>query len=170
MMGRRARIHGLPFRAFCVRHPTHTLTVAETGLGIENATRVFLRMLQAGRFDAVISLGYCGALSPDASVGDLIWASRVRLIEGERVETLFLPDERKLLETLPVRLPIRAGTFFTLKGWMKKQELGTFCGPRHGASRMRDGDVRPGAALPAPQAAFFCCQGCQRRGGCRPCF
>ncbi len=129
MMGRRARIHGLPFRAFCVRHPTHTLTVAETGMGIENATRVFLRMLQAGRFDAAISLGYCGALSHDASVGDLIWASRVCLIEGERIETLILPDERKLLETLCVRLPIRAGTFFTLKGWMKKQELARFVAP-----------------------------------------
>jgi nucleoside phosphorylase len=129
MIGRRARIHGLPFRAFCVRHPSHTLTVAETGLGIENATRVFLRMLQAGRFDAVISLGYCGALSRDASVGDLIWASKIRLIEGERVETLFLPDDRKLLETLSLRLPIRAGTFLTLKGWMKKQELVRFVAP-----------------------------------------
>ena len=99
-MGRKTRIHGLPFRAFCVRHPSHTLTVAETGLGIENAARVFLRMLQAGRFDAVISLGYCGALSRDASVGDLIWASKIRLIEGERVEALSLPDDRKLLETL----------------------------------------------------------------------
>ena len=94
MMGRRARIHGLPFRAFCVRHPTHTLTVAETGMGIENATRVFLAMLQASRFDAAISLGYCGALSHDASVGNLIWASRVCLIEGERIETLILPDEQ----------------------------------------------------------------------------
>lgn len=128
-MGRKAGIHGLPFRAYSVRHPTHALTVAETGLGIENATRVFLRMLQAGRFDAVISLGYCGALSHDASVGDLIWASRVQLIEGERVETLTLPDDRKLLETLSLRLPIRAGTFLTLKEWMKKRELVRFVSP-----------------------------------------
>ncbi len=128
-MGRSERIRGLPFRAFCVRNPTHVLTVAETGMGIENATRAFLRMLQAGRYDAVVSLGYCGALSHDASVGDLIWASRVCLIEGERVETLALPDERKLLETLSLRLPIRAGTFLTLKGWMKKQELARFVAP-----------------------------------------
>jgi nucleoside phosphorylase len=129
MMGRRARIHGLPFRAFCVRHPTHVLTVAETGMGTENAARVFLRMLQVGKFDVVISLGYCGALSHDAAVGDLIWASRVCLIEGERVETLILPDDRKLLETLSLRLPIRAGTFLTLKGWRKKQELVRFLAP-----------------------------------------
>ena len=170
MMGRRARIHGLPFRAFCVRHPTHTLTVAETGMGIENATRVFLRMLQAGRFDAAISLGYCGALSHDASVGDLIWASRVCLIEGERIETLILPDERKLLETLCVRLPIRAGTFFTLKGWMKKQELARFVAPDTALPVCEMETFALAEALPAPQAALFCCQGCQRRGGCRPCF
>jgi nucleoside phosphorylase len=129
MMGSGARIHGFPFRAFCVRHPTHVLTVAETGLGVDNAARVFLHMLQAGRFDAVISLGYCGALSHDASVGDLIWASRINLIEGERVETLILPDNRKLLETLSLRLPIRAGTFLTLKAWMKKQQLVRFVAP-----------------------------------------
>ena len=28
-----------------------------------------------------------------------------------------------------MRLPIRAGTFFTLKGWMKKQELARFVAP-----------------------------------------
>ncbi len=142
--------------------------MAETGVGIENATRVFLRMLQAGRFDAVISLGYCGALSHDASVGDLIWASRVHLIEGERVETLTLPDDRKLLETLSLRLPIRAGTFLTLKEWMKKRELVRF--------------VSPGMTLPvcdmetfglarlslAAGAALFCGQGRQRRGRSRP--
>ena len=129
VMGGRARIHGLAFRAFCVRHPSHTLTVAETGLGIENAARVFLRVLQAGTFDAVISLGYCGALSRDASVGDLVWASKIGLIEGQRVETLTLPDDRRLLETLSSRLPIRAGTFLTLKGWMKKQDVRRFVAP-----------------------------------------
>jgi nucleoside phosphorylase len=129
MMGRRARIRDLPFKAFSVRHPTHVLTVAETGLGIESAARVFLRMLQAGAPDAVISLGYCGALSHDAAVGDLIWASNVRLVEGEGVETLVLPDNPRVLEALSLRLPIRAGTFFTLKEWTKKQELVRFVAP-----------------------------------------
>jgi nucleoside phosphorylase len=126
MAGGGTRIHGHPFRALHVRHPAHALTVVETGLGVENAGRVFLGALQAGRPDAVISLGYCGALSHDAAVGDLIWASRIHLVDGERIETLSLPQNRRLLEALCLRLPIRAGTFLTLKEWKKKRELARF--------------------------------------------
>ncbi len=129
LIGRGTRIHGLPFRAHSVRLPAHTLTICETGMGVENAGRVFQHMLQAGTFDAAVSLGYCGALSHDASVGDLVWASKVRLIEGERSETLVLPDNGKLLETLSLSLPLRAGTFLTLKEWMKKRELRRFVDP-----------------------------------------
>ena len=129
MAGGGARIHGLPFRAFSVRRPPHALTVAETGLGVENAERVFVGILEAGSFDAVISLGYCGALSPHAAVGDLIWASRIHLIEGDRIETLSLPEDQRLLEKLCLRLPIREGTFITLKEWMKKGEVARFVTP-----------------------------------------
>ncbi|MGD0228812.1 MAG: hypothetical protein ABSC19_00450 [Syntrophorhabdales bacterium] len=123
MLGGRTRLQGLPFRAFCVRHPSHSLTFAETGMGIESATRVFLHMLQRDRPDAAISLGYCGSLSPDASIGDLIWASKVCLVEGRGVETLALDDALGVLGTLSSRLPIRAGTFLTLNRWRKKHEL-----------------------------------------------
>jgi adenosylhomocysteine nucleosidase len=117
------RIKGLPFRAFHVRHPSHTLIVTETGLGMQNAERAFLRMVCRERPDGVISLGYCGALTPDACEGDLIWASRVCLIGGDarKVEELFLIDDRNVLETLSSRLPLRAGTFLTMKEWMGKE-------------------------------------------------
>lgn len=129
MIGRGEKIDGLPFKAFSVHHPSHTLTVAETGMGYDNAMRVFLRLLQVERPDAVISLGYCGALSHDALIGDLIWASMVCLIEGQRVDALSLPDDLNLLQRLSLSLPIRPGTFFTMKDWMKKHELANFIAP-----------------------------------------
>jgi adenosylhomocysteine nucleosidase len=129
MLGRSERIDGLPFRAFRVRHPSHALTMVETGMGVENAARVLLHLLQTDRPDAVISLGYCGALSPDASVGDVIWASSVCLIEGQKIETLSLPDNGELFEKLSLRFPVRAGTFITMKEWMKKGDIVPFMKP-----------------------------------------
>jgi len=126
MIGAREKIHGLPFRAFRVRLPSHSLIVAETGLGIENSEAVLLHLLQTGRPDAVISLGYCGALSDEASVGDLIWASRVCLIGGQGSESLILPDDWKLAERLSLKVPVRSGTFLTMQSWMKKGEASRF--------------------------------------------
>ncbi len=123
------KIGGLPFRAFRAgRHP-HALTVVETGLGVKNAGRVLHRVLEADAFDAVISLGYCGALTDEAGVGDLVWGSQIRLVDGERVESLTLPDKGEVLKALSLRLPIRPAVFLTLKQWLKKGELARFLVP-----------------------------------------
>ncbi len=114
---------GLPFRAFRIAHPKHQLLAAETGLGIENAVRVLRRMVESDMPDGVVSLGYCGALSTDAAVGDLIWASQACLVGGQETEMLSLPDNRRLLDRLALTLPIRPGTFVTMKEWMKKSEV-----------------------------------------------
>jgi adenosylhomocysteine nucleosidase len=123
LLGRRTRLPGLPFRAFRFRHPAHTVLAAETGVGVESAGRVFLRIIEAEKVDAAVSLGYCGALSPDADIGDLVWASRVCLVRNGRLEVLPMSDPDKLLEVVSGSLPIRPGTFFTLAGPMKKREI-----------------------------------------------
>ena len=135
--------------------PSHAL-VAETGIGIENAGRVFLRLLQAGRADAAISLGYCGALTHDAvrRRSDLGLARPPRR-RGERRNALPPRRPRASWRRSPARLPIRAGTFLTLTEWMKKRRALSLRAPRHAASRMRHGDVRPGAALPARGSCPF---------------
>ncbi len=129
MLGRTERIDGLPFKTFRVSDPSQKLTMVETGMGVGNAARVLLHLLQADRPDAVLSLGYCGALSPEASVGDVVWASSVCLIDGQKIETLSLPDKRELLEKLSLRFPVRAGTFITMKEWMKKRDIVPFVVP-----------------------------------------
>ena len=82
--------------------------------------------MESEKPDAAVSLGYCGALSPDADIGDLVWASSVCLIKSGRSETLSLPDPGGLLGLIQGRLSIRAGTFFTLAGPMKKKEIVRF--------------------------------------------
>lgn len=129
MLGRSERVNGFPFTAFRVSHPSHKLTMVETGMGVGNAARVLLHLLQADVPDAVLSFGYCGALSPEASVGDVVWASNVCLIEGQKFETLSLPDNRELFEKLSSCFPVRTGTFITMKEWMKKRDIAPFVAP-----------------------------------------
>ncbi|HOE16163.1 MAG TPA: hypothetical protein PLX02_01945 [Syntrophorhabdaceae bacterium] len=126
ILGRSERIHGLPFKAFRVDHPSHEITMAETGMGVENAARVFLRLLQTDKPDVVLSIGYCGALSPDTSVGDVVWASSICLIDKQKIEMLSLPGSRELFDNLSARSPVRAGTFITMKEWMKKRDIVPF--------------------------------------------
>ena len=123
LAGQRERIEGLPFKAVRASLSPHTLIVAETGLGVENAGRVFLRLLASETPDAVISAGYCGALSHDAAVGDVIWAESICFIDSQNPEALSLPDGSGLLKALSLRAPVRAGTFLTMAEWRKKGEV-----------------------------------------------
>lgn len=126
LLGQKERLSGTPYPIFRFRHPVHTVLAAETGVGVLNAGRLFLRLIEAEKPDAAVSLGYCGALTPDADIGDLVWASRVCLIKSGHVDTLSLPDPGGLLGLIQGRLSLRAGTFFTLAGPMKKKEIVPF--------------------------------------------
>ena len=80
--------------------------------------------------DIVLCMGYCGALSPEASTGDVIWASKTCLVEGQRLESLSLPGSPGLFKKLVRCLPVRDGTFITMKEWMKKRDLINLVPPR----------------------------------------
>jgi len=130
IMGPRRNVEGPPFRTFSLDHPRHELIMVETGLGVGNAERAFLRMMGRGLPDAVISLGYCGALDPQVSVGDVISASSYYFIEEQKLENLSLPGRLDLAAKVPFREPLRAGAFITMKGWMKKRDVVTFVNSR----------------------------------------
>jgi hypothetical protein len=123
LLGDKTRLPGMPFPAFRFRHPAHAVLAAETGVGVDSAGRVFLRLTESEKVDAVVSVGYCGALDAGADIGDLVWASQVCLIKDNHVEAVPLPDTGGLLQSLSRSLPIRAGTFFTLAEPMKKRKI-----------------------------------------------
>ena len=123
LLGGKTRLSGLPFRTLRFRHPAHTVLPVETGVGVESAGRVFLRIIESEKVDGAVSIGYCGALTPDADIGDLLWASRVCLVRCGRLETLSLSDPGGLLASLSRSLPIRPAVFFTLPEPMKKREV-----------------------------------------------
>ena len=122
-IGRARRVNAYPFRAFLVHQPTHLITVAETGLGIDNARRVLLHLVQREAPDGVISIGYCGALTADVSVGEVILASRICGIEGGKIENISLSDDTDIYGRLSSHLALRAGTFLTMKEWIRKRDL-----------------------------------------------
>jgi len=130
IFGPRRNIERPPFGTFSLDHPRHELIMVETGLGVGNAERAFLRVIGRGLPDAVISLGYCGALDPQVSVADVIAASSYCLVEGQRLESLSLPGRLDLAGKFPPHASPRAGTFITMKEWMKKRDVLTFVDSR----------------------------------------
>ena len=119
----RRRLPDLPFKAFAAHRLSHEIAFAETGMGFENAARVFDRAASVIRPDAVISLGYCGGLTAGASVGTLVWATAVCLLNGRSTEILRLPARDRVLGRLSSTLEVRPATFLTLREWMKKADI-----------------------------------------------
>jgi len=118
------RLDHVPLKAFRALHFSHEITFVETGVGIERAVRPFDLITRAGKPpEGVISIGYCGGLVPGASVGDLVWATAVHLVDEGRPEVLLLPDQDRVFQRLSSSTPILEGTFFTLRRWMKKADV-----------------------------------------------
>lgn len=116
-------LRDFPFRAFSCRHPSHRITVVETGVGTKSAGRVFNHVLSKISADLIVSLGYGGALNEETSIGDLLWASRVGLIADSTIKERDVPDPLDLFSKISLLVPIRQGTVFTMEKWMKKAEI-----------------------------------------------
>ena len=123
------KIDGLPFRAVLLSHPLHEVIMVETGLGVDNAERVFLRIIEEGSAEVVISLGFCGALDAHARLGDVICASKSCLAHEGKLESLSLPDNLDLIGKISPDVSLRPGTFITMKKWERKQDLSTLLTP-----------------------------------------
>ncbi|OPY67462.1 MAG: 5'-methylthioadenosine/S-adenosylhomocysteine nucleosidase [Syntrophorhabdaceae bacterium PtaU1.Bin034] len=123
MLGPKTRLPHLPPGSFRVRHGGHEITIAETGMGVERAARLYDLIVPRITPDMIISLGYCGALAEGIGVGDLVKASSVYLINGNKIERSPLPDSGRLGAAFSSGLPIRDAAFLTLARWMKKREI-----------------------------------------------
>jgi nucleoside phosphorylase len=71
----------------------------------------------------ILSSGFGGALYDNAAIGELIWASRVLLVNNGVRDTMDLPDSDHLFGRLSQKLTIQKGSIVTLERWMKKPEI-----------------------------------------------
>lgn len=72
---------------------SHEVIVVEAGMGFSNATAAAECLIQNARPDWIMSAGFCGGISAELRVGDVVLASGLTIVSGEG------------LEDVPVELP-----------------------------------------------------------------
>lgn len=77
----------------------HEIVIVEAGMGFRNAATAAERLVHDVRPDMIISAGYCGGVSAELLVGDIVVATGVHIVsEGER-------------EAVPVEIPAISRNF-----------------------------------------------------------
>ena len=113
-----------PFTLSFIKRPPFEIIAVQTGMGTGNAEAALRYVLNAHGPDFVLSLGFGGALYDGAAAGDLVWASRVGIISGDR-ETSFLelPAAGELASRLSEKVAMREGCIITLESRTTKAEI-----------------------------------------------
>jgi adenosylhomocysteine nucleosidase len=78
----------LPFTLFLAPYATGEVIVVQTGMGTRNAEASVNYVVKEHSPTIILSSGFGGALYDDAIIGELVWASRVLLLNGGVTETL----------------------------------------------------------------------------------
>ncbi|HXX82197.1 MAG TPA: hypothetical protein VEI46_11655 [Thermodesulfovibrionales bacterium] len=113
----------LPFTLFRAPCASGEVIVVQTGMGIRNAETSLDFVIKEYSPHMILSSGFGGALYDNATIGELIWASRVLLVNNAVRDTIDLPDSDHLFNRLSQKLTVRKGSVVTLEQWTKKPEI-----------------------------------------------
>jgi nucleoside phosphorylase len=127
------KIGDSPFPLFIAKQRACEIIAVQTGMHTVNIKSAFMHVRDKYRPDAVLSVGFCGALYSEARIGDLVWASQcLHIREGEtslpysHADMIPIPagaGRKKIIETLQGQIKIQEGSFITLSAWMPKSLL-----------------------------------------------
>ena len=112
-----------PFDLFSAEYLSKEIIVVLTGMGRENAEKAVKYAIQEYSPDIILSTGFGGALYDGAFIGEVVWGSRVFLIQKDIIETLELSYARDTIRRLPSNIMIREGSILTLENWMGKTDI-----------------------------------------------
>jgi nucleoside phosphorylase len=112
-----------PFTLFLTRYSSREIVVVQTGIGTHNAEAALNYVIKEHPPDLIVSAGFGGALYDGAEIGELVWASRVLLVDGDVTDTLDFREGREIFSALSRKITMREGSILTLARWMKKTEI-----------------------------------------------
>jgi adenosylhomocysteine nucleosidase len=92
-------------------------------MGLRNAEAAPKYILKEKEPDFVLSIGFGGALYKGAEIGDLVWPSRVLLVDGNVRETLELRGSEEVAGKISRKLDFREGSVLTVASRVKKSEI-----------------------------------------------
>jgi adenosylhomocysteine nucleosidase len=92
-------------------------------MGLKNAEIATEYTLKEKRPDFVLSIGFGGALYKGAEIGELVWPSRVLLVDGDVKETLELSGSEETARKISRKLNFHEGSVLTFASRMKKSGI-----------------------------------------------
>jgi len=113
----------LPFTLFLAPYLSGEVIVVQTGMGTHNIEASLSYVIEKHAPTILLSSGFGGALYDEATIGELVWASKVLLVNNGVRGTLDLPDRKRLFGTISQKLAIRRGSVVTLEKWMEKPDI-----------------------------------------------
>ena len=87
-LGAVEKIAGWNLKACRCNLSGHDITLCEAGMGFDNAVRGAETIIREARPDLLISTGFCGGISPELKVGDVVVATSVVIVSGKLVEAV----------------------------------------------------------------------------------
>jgi adenosylhomocysteine nucleosidase len=112
-----------PFASFSAEYFSKEIIVVLTGMGRENVEKAVKYTIKEYNPDFAFSVGFGGALYAGAVIGEIIWGSRIFLVQENIIETLELSHARNTVREFPCNTVIREGSILTLEKWMKKTDI-----------------------------------------------
>jgi nucleoside phosphorylase len=121
-----------PFPLFFKKHLSCKIIGVQTGMNVKRVESAVKYIVEEYRPDVVLSIGFGGALSDGARIGDLLWASRYLLISEEEKKPLYeyqpgtdpgATVSGEIFDKLQDKISINKGSFVTLSEWMTKSRV-----------------------------------------------
>lgn len=112
-----------PFTSFSAEYFSKEIIVVLAGMGRENAEKAVKYSIKEYNPDFAFFIGFGGALYSDAVIGEIVWGSRIFLVQEDIIKRLELSHARKTIEGFPCNPAMRKGSILTLEKWMKKKDV-----------------------------------------------
>jgi adenosylhomocysteine nucleosidase len=124
-----------PFSTFLAKYLNSEIILVQTGMGNRNTEAALNYILEEYGPDFILSVGFGGALYDGASIGDLVWASRVILVHEDILKglrpssynmgsyLLEIPDAGEIFSRLSGKISMHEGCILTFETYMKKSEV-----------------------------------------------
>lgn len=129
----------------------HKIIVAHTGIGIEKMQRTTAFCISEYKPAACINIGFCGALTPHLSLGDIVIADNVvHESDGASIATTFA------VNTTSQNFKIHRGTILSVDKVIQTPHEKAFLGTKFGAIAvdMESSGMANAAATARPQVPF----------------
>ncbi len=99
----------------------HEIIIVEAGMGFKNATAAVEKLVQEAHLDLLVSAGFCGGISAELRVGDVVVATALTIVSATELEDVPVEMAEACRKLVGERL--FGGLFVSTSAIMQKAQL-----------------------------------------------